>query len=76
MTPIQQALAHFKDSHNEWTASQITDYLKSLLPKEKEFVGKVWDGAQPTVEWSEGGNEIEGVSKQDKDQYLNKLYAK
>lgn len=42
-TSIQEAIAKFRDSHNGWSASEITDYLKSLLPKEKEFAEKCFD---------------------------------
>lgn len=74
-TPIQIAIAHFKDSHNEWAASQITDYLKSLLPKEKEFVEKVFEaGAYWATEVLD--SYVKRPKEPDINQLINQLYPK
>lgn len=71
MTPIQQAIA-FMDEN--WSESEIDsdDWLRliysrlqSLLPKEREFAEKCFDGG---IDFSEG------TEQPNKQQYIDSLY--
>lgn len=51
-SPIQQAIAFWKEREKESPTEQMRiaaqlflEYLTSLLPKEKGFVGMVWDAS-------------------------------
>lgn len=63
---------------------ECKQHLESLLPKEKEFVGKVWDAARDETVYPDTSKGTAGVGGQlvtsgythDKENFLNQLYPK
>lgn len=85
-TPIQQAVDFWKERYNEAreagafktreAAGLFLDYLDALLPKEKEFVEKIWNAAISHHEQEERSPGLAGPRnpKPDKFKFLNQLY--
>lgn len=84
MTPIQQAIQTFKsqigelNSESDHTLKVVIHHLESILPKEKEFVGKVWDAAISHHEQEERSPGLAGPRNPlpDKNKFINQLYPK
>lgn len=83
-SPIQQAIENFKShignlgSESDLALEVCVHYLESILPKEKEFVGKVWDAAISHHEQEERSPGLAGPRNPlpDKNKFINQLYPK
>lgn len=89
-SPIQQAIELIQSfisdraapndyEHGKQVAYEnVVDNLKSLLPTEKEFAGKVWDTAADSFSkhvHPEGPCDFDGKKhSEDKQQFLNRYY--
>lgn len=88
-TPLQTLISHIQEAieankkeertpvtHTErLTLTSVLIAAQNLEGAERTFVGKVWDAAQPDIEWSADGNEIERLRAPNKQEFLKSLYG-
>lgn len=74
-TPLQEAIHRIENGDPKYcTPAEVVSILESLLPKEKDFINKVW-GAAIKRTWAEYRSETSSDTP-DNQQFIDKYYSK
>lgn len=74
-TPLQQAIFNVRGlKDRDYSKEEIVTILQSLLPKEKEFVGEVFDAGRDFGEFVSEDIATRTTEYPNKQQFINQLY--